>query len=72
MTRCRRGLGTDSNSMHLEDPQTPDIVRSRSNQDTLGGYQPMRKLDLQHYDLDSPTVSINALIFCYRCKHELT
>lgn len=33
LTRYRRGLGiTDSPSMHLEDPQTPDIVRSRSNQ----------------------------------------
>lgn len=33
LTRYRRGLGiTDSPSMQIEDPQTPDIVRSRSNQ----------------------------------------
>lgn len=33
LTRYRRGLGiSDSPSMHLDDPQTPDVVRSRSNQ----------------------------------------
>lgn len=32
LTRYRRGLGiTDSPSMHFEDPQTPDVVRSRTN-----------------------------------------
>lgn len=32
LTRYRRGLGiTDSPSMHFEDPQTPDVVRSRTS-----------------------------------------
>lgn len=33
LTRYRRGLGiSDSPSMHFDDHQTPDVVRSRSSQ----------------------------------------
>lgn len=36
LTRYRRGLGiNDSPSMHFEDPQTPDVIRSRSSQVSL-------------------------------------
>ncbi|XP_037044031.1 F-actin-uncapping protein LRRC16A isoform X5 [Bradysia coprophila] len=55
LTRYRRGLGiSDSPSMHFDDHQTPDVVRSRSSQDTMG-FAPLRNLDLPRFGLDSPT-----------------
>lgn len=55
LTRYRRGLGiADSPSIHFEDAETPDVVRSRSSQDSKGFVQ-IRDLDLRHV-VDSPTV----------------
>lgn len=57
LTRCRRGLDiSDSQTVQFENAETPDIVRSRSSQDSMGFVQ-IRDLDLSHRNLDSPTVS---------------
>lgn len=57
LTRYRRGLGiADSPSIHFEDAETPDVVRSRSSQDSMGFVQ-IRDLDLPRHVVDSPTVS---------------
>lgn len=57
LTRCRRGLDiSDSQTVPFENAETPDIVRSRSSQDSMGFVQ-IRDLDLPHRNLDSPTVS---------------
>ncbi|KAJ6641624.1 F-actin-uncapping protein LRRC16A [Pseudolycoriella hygida] len=57
LTRYRRGLGiSDSPSMHFDDHQTPDVVRSRSSQDTMN-FAPLRNLDLPRFGLDSPTAT---------------
>lgn len=57
LTRYRRGLGiSDSPSIHFEDAETPDVVRSRSNQDPMGFVQ-IRDLDLPRHMAESPTVS---------------
>lgn len=57
LTRCRRGLDiSDSQTVSFDTAETPDIVRSRSSQDSMGFVQ-IRDLDLPHRNLDSPTVS---------------
>lgn len=57
LTRCRRGLDiSDTHTATFENAETPDIVRSRSSQDSMGFIQ-IRELDLPHRNLDSPTVS---------------
>ena len=57
LTRCRRGLDiSDSQTVSFDNAETPDIVRSRSSQDSMGFVQ-IRDLDLPHRNLDSPTVS---------------
>lgn len=57
LTRCRRGLDiSDSQTVSFDNAETPDIVRSRSSQDSMGFIQ-IRDLDLPHRNLDSPTVS---------------
>lgn len=57
LTRCRRGLDiSDSQTATFDNAETPDIVRSRSSQDSMGFLQ-IRDLDLSQRDFDSPTVS---------------
>ncbi|XP_055315932.1 F-actin-uncapping protein LRRC16A isoform X4 [Sitodiplosis mosellana] len=57
LTRCRRGLDiSDSQTVTFENAETPDIVRSRSSQDSMGFIQ-IRDLDLPHRNLDSPTAT---------------
>lgn len=57
LTRCRRGLDiSDSQTVSFETAETPDIVRSRSSQDSMG-FAKLHSLDLPHRNLDSPTVS---------------
>ncbi|XP_055378308.1 F-actin-uncapping protein LRRC16A isoform X3 [Condylostylus longicornis] len=56
LTRYRRGLGiSDSPSVLLDEPQTPDIVRSRSSHDADGFTSRSRGLNLPKLGLDSPT-----------------
>ncbi|XP_031620419.1 F-actin-uncapping protein LRRC16A isoform X2 [Contarinia nasturtii] len=55
LTRCRRGLDiSDSQMVTFDNAETPDIVRSRSSQDSMGFVQ-IRDLDLPHRNLGSPT-----------------
>lgn len=57
LTRYRRGLGIpDSPSIHFDDAETPDVVRSRSNQDG-SGFVKVRDFDLPRHVIDSPTVN---------------
>lgn len=57
LTRCRRGLDiSDCQTVSFENAETPDIVRSRSSQDSMG-FSKLHSLDLPHRNLDSPTVS---------------
>lgn len=66
LTRCRRGLDiSDSQMVSFDNAETPDIVRSRSSQDSMGFVQ-IRELDLPHRNLDSPTVSAPNLIHSMR------
>ncbi|KAM7344760.1 capping protein regulator and myosin 1 linker 1 leucine rich repeat protein isoform 3-T5 [Cochliomyia hominivorax] len=57
LTRYRRGLGiADSPSVMLDEPQTPDIVRSQSSHDTDGMIiRPGRGSILPKLGLESPT-----------------
>ncbi|KAI9583698.1 hypothetical protein GQX74_005446 [Glossina fuscipes] len=59
LTRYRRGLGiADSPSILLDEPQTPDIVRSRSSHDTDGiVIRPGRGSILPKLGLESPTAT---------------
>lgn len=58
LTRCRRGLDiSDSQTVTFENSETPDIVRSRSSQDSMGFVKIGFDLNLPHRNLDSPTVS---------------
>lgn len=58
LTRYRRGLGiADSPSIHFEDAETPDVVRSRSSQENSMGFVQIRGLDLPRHVVDSPTVN---------------
>lgn len=74
LTRCRRGLDiSDSQTVSFDTAETPDIVRSRSSQDSMGFVQ-IRDLDLPHRNLDSPTVSNLLLVirpshFIHTHKH---
>ncbi|KAI8127305.1 F-actin-uncapping protein LRRC16A [Lucilia cuprina] len=62
LTRYRRGLGiADSPSVMLDEPQTPDIVRSQSSHDTDGMIiRPGRGSILPKLGLESPTVSVDS------------
>lgn len=61
LTRYRRGLDIDVNKIvHMDSAETPDIVRSRSSQDSMG-FLKIRDSDLPHHVLDSPTVRIFSL-----------
>lgn len=54
--RYRRGVDIgDTQNSHYESAETPDIVRSRSSQDS-SGFIGIRDLDLPHVS-ESPTVS---------------
>ncbi|XP_059224696.1 F-actin-uncapping protein LRRC16A isoform X6 [Stomoxys calcitrans] len=59
LTRHRRGLGiADSPSVMLDEPQTPDIVRSRSSHDSDGMIlRPGRVCILPKLGLESPTAT---------------
>ncbi|XP_067631697.1 F-actin-uncapping protein LRRC16A isoform X3 [Eurosta solidaginis] len=59
LTRYRRGLGiADSPSVLLDEPQTPDIVRSRSSHDADGLImRPGRVSVLPKMGLESPTAT---------------
>ncbi|XP_065366980.1 F-actin-uncapping protein LRRC16A isoform X3 [Calliphora vicina] len=59
LTRYRRGLGiADSPSVMLDEPQTPDIVRSQSSHDTDGMIiRPGRGSILPKLGLESPTAT---------------
>ncbi|XP_036330529.1 F-actin-uncapping protein LRRC16A isoform X1 [Rhagoletis pomonella] len=59
LTRYRRGLGiADSPSVLLDEPQTPDIVRSRSSHDGEGMIiRPGRGSVLPKMGLESPTAT---------------
>ncbi|XP_037955118.1 F-actin-uncapping protein LRRC16A isoform X2 [Teleopsis dalmanni] len=59
LTRYRRGLGiADSPSVLLDEPQTPDIVRSRSSHDSDGMIiRPGRGSILPKLGLESPTAT---------------
>uniref|UniRef100_W8AJ71 Leucine-rich repeat-containing protein 16A n=1 Tax=Ceratitis capitata TaxID=7213 RepID=W8AJ71_CERCA len=59
LTRYRRGLGiADSPSVLLDEPQTPDIVRSRSSHDADGLIiRPGRGSVLPKMGLESPTAT---------------
>ncbi|KAL5287829.1 crml-1 family protein [Megaselia abdita] len=59
LTRYRRGLGiSDSPSVLLDEPQTPDIVRSRSSHDADGFMIGISKgMNLPHLGLESPTAT---------------
>lgn len=61
LTRYRRGLDiSDNKIVHMDSAETPDIVRSRSSQDSMG-FLKIRDSDLPHHVLDSPTVSLFSL-----------
>lgn len=65
LTRYRRGMGIpDSPSIHFEDAETPDVVRSRSSQDPMG-FVKIRDLDLPRHEIDSPTVNIKQKEFFF-------
>lgn len=56
LTRYRRGLDIADNKMvHMDSAETPDIVRSRSSQDSMG-FLRIRDAELPLHVLDSPTV----------------
>uniref|UniRef100_W4VRD5 Putative myosin-i-binding protein n=1 Tax=Corethrella appendiculata TaxID=1370023 RepID=W4VRD5_9DIPT len=58
LTRYKRGLGiTDSPNSLADDSLAPDIVRSRSSQDSIGFQFDTRGLDLPRLGLDSPTAT---------------
>ncbi|TMW54553.1 hypothetical protein DOY81_000347 [Sarcophaga bullata] len=59
LTRYRRGLGiADSPSVMLDEPQTPDIVRSQSSHDTDGLIiRPGRGSILPKLGIESPTAT---------------
>lgn len=67
LTRYRRGLDiADNQNIHFENAETPDIVRSRSSQDSMG-FIKIRDSDLPHHVLDSPTVSNCVYCNCILC-----
>lgn len=60
LTRYRRGLDiADNKIVHMDSAETPDIVRSRSSQDSMG-FLKIRESELPLHILDSPTVRILA------------
>ncbi|XP_037922065.1 F-actin-uncapping protein LRRC16A isoform X10 [Hermetia illucens] len=55
LTRYKRGLAISDSPSVLDEPQTPDIVRSRSSHDSDGLISSSRGLNLPKLGLDSPT-----------------